>query len=202
VKSILLMLTLFTIPCVAQKPSTSPPGVATKGDCSPAVTGNNNNFKFTCGVGEEQGKQIIALLNRMLAKDNTSVVIEKLNELLKRTNPNGTITTYDCDGGKRTQTLSTGSTVADVPAPGELIQPMLNLYNAHQMTALLTECQTQIASKPEWLTPRLFCGLGYVGLHDIANAKQMLDYYDANVGPAYDAPFCQEASTWLHTKIK
>jgi hypothetical protein len=57
----------------------------TTGDCSPAVTGSNNSFHFSnCGIGKEQGKQIIALLNQLLAKHDVETVIKKLDELEKR----------------------------------------------------------------------------------------------------------------------
>ena len=42
-----------------------------------------------------------------------------------------------------------------------------------------------------------------VDLREMAKAKQMLDYYDANVGEAYDRdPFCTNISAKLHTVIK
>ena len=78
--SVILLLGL-TASCVVQSQTTATGKVTTKGDCSPAVTGNNNSFKFSCGVGKEQGEQISALLKKLLAHNNISAVIAKLNGL-------------------------------------------------------------------------------------------------------------------------
>jgi hypothetical protein len=204
-KRMLLISLFLSATCLAQKPPTSSGGATTKGECSPAVTGNNNNFKFSCGVGQEQAKQIIALLNQLLASNNTSEVIAKLNELLKRTNPNQTVKTYQCDG----QWMNVG------PAPGvgsmmemgglEDIVPvfneMLRLNNARQYPQLLKESLAQIDSKPEWLTPLLFAGLAYTGMGDLQKAKSMLSEFDSKTGAAYDDGACKEMSTFLHNKL-
>ena len=77
----IMLLLAFTVPCVAQIPAGPTSKAETKGDCSPSVTGNNNNFKFSCGVGKDQGKQIIALLNKLLAHNDIATVIAKLNDM-------------------------------------------------------------------------------------------------------------------------
>jgi hypothetical protein len=203
-KSILPALILFIVPCVgfAQNPSPSTGNASTKADCSPAVTGSNNNFKFSCGVGKEQGEKIIALLNQMLSKDNTTVVIDKLNELLKRTNPNGTVVTYDCVGMKRTSTPGMGASSMEGDTPAMNLKSMVDLVSANRFDLLRDECLRQIELKPEWLTPRLFCALAYKELKDTTNAKLMLDYYDSNVGKAYDMPYCRNISELLHRQIQ
>jgi hypothetical protein len=204
-KSILLGVILISVPCLAQKPTASTGNATTKADCSPAVTGSNNNFKFSCGVGKEQGEQIIALLNKMLAKDDTSVVIDKLNELLRRTNPNLRVKTYRCNGewistgpgaSAMSETYSGG--VADVVP---LYQEMGKLNNAGQYSELLKKSLAEIESKPEWLTPRLFASLAYLAINDRQSAKTMLAYYDSMTGPAYNEGACVQLSVFLHSKL-
>jgi hypothetical protein len=54
-------LIFIAVPCVSQKVST---GTAeTTGACSPAVTGSENTFTITCGIGKKQGQKILAILN-------------------------------------------------------------------------------------------------------------------------------------------
>jgi hypothetical protein len=38
----------------------------TKGACSPANTGNNNTFNMTCGIGKEQGMELLKIVNKIL----------------------------------------------------------------------------------------------------------------------------------------
>jgi hypothetical protein len=202
-KPLMLLLLFVSSQCIAQKtPPQSTGKAVTKGDCSPSVTGSNNNFRFSCGVGKEQGEQIIALLNQLLASNDTSQVIVKLNEILKRTNPNGTVTTYDCQGNMRQVTESTGRHLASAGRPYEFLQPMIDLYNANRFSELLNACLVQIQLKSEWLTPRLLCGTAYQAMGDHVNAKKMLDEYDANVGPAYDDEACRFFSTQLRSNLK
>ena len=57
----------------------------TKGACSPAVSGNKNTFTIKCGIDEEQGKQILAILNKLLADQlDTKTVMAKLDELAEQ----------------------------------------------------------------------------------------------------------------------
>jgi len=55
----------------------------TSGPCSPAVTGNNNEFRITCsGLSKEQGQKILVILNRILANElDLKEVTAKLNEI-------------------------------------------------------------------------------------------------------------------------
>jgi hypothetical protein len=39
------------------------------GLCSPANTGNNNTFNFSCGIGKEQGERLLVLVNRVISKE-------------------------------------------------------------------------------------------------------------------------------------
>ncbi len=47
--------------------TTSTGTASTKGACSPANTGNRNTFNITCGIGKEQGTQLIKIVNKILA---------------------------------------------------------------------------------------------------------------------------------------
>lgn len=62
---IIALLCLLSALVPGQSPST---GTAeTKGACSPANTGNKNTFNIKCGIGKEQGDQILRILNKILA---------------------------------------------------------------------------------------------------------------------------------------
>jgi hypothetical protein len=80
---------------------------------------------------------------------------------------------------------------------------MIRLADAGQNSALLEICTSQLRSKPEWLTPRLFCAIGYARIGDQAQAKEMLDIYDARKGPAYTGDdFCRGLSDLAHSPPK
>jgi hypothetical protein len=58
----------------------------TSGVCSPATSGNNNTFVIKCGIGSTQGKQMIEILNKVLANQiDPTTVMTKLDEILKAT---------------------------------------------------------------------------------------------------------------------
>ena len=77
-------------------------------------------------------------------------------------------------------------------------QEMVRLNNSGQYADLLKACLAQISSAPGWLTPRLFCGLAYVGTGDKTKAKEMLREFDSKTGPAYDIAACHQMSVYLH----
>jgi hypothetical protein len=57
----------------------------TKGLCSPANTGNNNTFTINCGIGREQGEKLLAIMNKILAKQtDLSEVMAKLDEIVNK----------------------------------------------------------------------------------------------------------------------
>jgi hypothetical protein len=62
---IIALLCLLSASVLGQSPSTST--AESKGACSPANTGNKNTFNIKCGIGKEQGDQILKLLNKILA---------------------------------------------------------------------------------------------------------------------------------------
>jgi hypothetical protein len=59
-----LIFMLYGMPALAQKNAGN---AATKGSCSPPTTGDNNTYVIECGIGPEQGKKIIEMLNKVLA---------------------------------------------------------------------------------------------------------------------------------------
>ena len=78
---------------------------------------------------------------------------------------------------------------------------MINLNNSKQYKDLLKECLSQMQSAPEWLTPRLLCGLAYLGLGDKDQALAMLNEFDSRTGPAYDTDGCKQMSDYLHSQL-
>jgi hypothetical protein len=75
-------LILLAAPCFCLSQS-STGAASTKGNCSPAVSGNANQFKITCtGVNKEQGEKMLRLLNEILAKQlDPNAVMSKLSEI-------------------------------------------------------------------------------------------------------------------------
>jgi hypothetical protein len=78
----LVLSLLISVPCWGQ---TTTGQAQTTGPCSPAVTGNNNQFTITCdGIGEAQGKELIKILNRISKEQlDPKLVMEKLDEIQK-----------------------------------------------------------------------------------------------------------------------
>ncbi len=81
VKSI-LSLVLILVCGTALGQTTTTGNATTTGQCSPAVTGNNNTFNFQyCGKDPEQEKKILEILNAISASD------AKLNAVLQAITP-------------------------------------------------------------------------------------------------------------------
>jgi len=177
---------------------------ATKGACSPANTGNNNTFNFTCGIGKEQGEQMLKILNKILAHQlNPDEVMAKLDEILKAVNPNLPVKTYFCTGEWRTAGPSaTAGLEVSMGGDNSLFKQMADLNNQRQYSDLLKVCHQTLESTPGWLTPYLFCGLGYVASGDKEHAREMLSRFDEKRGPAYDAPACKEMVDFLRNQVR
>jgi len=73
---------LMAVPCWSQ---TTTGKATTSGPCSPAVSGNNNQFTIKCpGINEEKGKRMLEILNKILANElDPEQVMAKLDEILK-----------------------------------------------------------------------------------------------------------------------
>ncbi len=198
-----LLLMLTALPCKSQKPTTTGDATTT-GPCSPAVTGNNNQFNINCqGISKEQGTKMLRILNKILANQvDPEAVMAKLDEILKAVNPNIPARTYRCDG--RWQTAGPGNLGFEVNFGGDdsAFKEMARLNNSGQYADLLKMCLSQIQFAPEWLTPRLFCGLAHLGLGDKIKAKELLKEFDSKTGPAYDTEPCHQISTHLHAILQ
>jgi hypothetical protein len=199
--SVILCLFLVAVPCWSQTNTTG--GAETKGPCSPAVSGSNNKFTITCGIGKAQGQRMLDILNKILGNQlDPNTVMSKLDEILKAVNPNLPTRAYFCNGTWRTVGPSANAAL-DINMGGDdsAFQKMIALNNSKQYADLLQACFTQIDSTPGWLTPRLFCGLGYLGIGDKAKAREMLAGFESQKGPAYDSDGCSEMSTFLHRQL-
>lgn len=176
----------------------------TSGACSPAASGNNNVFTINCGIGEAQGQKMVDILNKILANQlDPTEVMKKLDEILHAINPNLPTKVYFCDGEWRTQGPS-ATAALDISTGGDAkaFQMMVELYNSRKFPELLQDCLAQIQSTPEWLTPRLLCGLAYLGLGDRDRAATMLKEFDTRTGPAYDTDGCKQMSDFLHQQLR
>src|ERR1700675_1441415 len=99
----LCALVLSAVPCSSQQTTTGP--ATTAGPCSPAVSGNNNQFTIECqGISRQQANKILGVMNRILANElDTDAVMKKLDEIVSARNsvnqncPNGI-----CAGGNIT----------------------------------------------------------------------------------------------------
>lgn len=195
---------LFTIACTAQVPAATTGNAKTAATCSAANTGNRNHFIINCGIGKEQGQQMIAILNKVLANQlDPTVVMAKLDEILKNINPNRAVKTYRCSGQWSTAGPGQNS-VIEYNNGGDTsdYDVMINLANSELNSQLVDKCEALLQTKPEWLSPLLFCSVGYFRLGNIAKAKEALEKYDSRSGPAYDEPHCQEIVNDMRAKLQ
>ncbi|MFZ0739649.1 MAG: hypothetical protein WBL70_01665 [Candidatus Acidiferrales bacterium] len=147
---------------------------------------------------------MLDILNKILANQlDPEAVMSKLNEILKAVNPNIPTKTYFCNGQWRTSGPGPNAAL-EVTLGGDdsAFQEMVRLNNSRQYSELLKACTAQNISEPEWLTPRLFCGLAYLSTGDRMKAKEMLAEFDSKTGPAYDVAACQQMSAYLHTALQ
>lgn len=194
----------------AQTASTG--NITTYGKCSPTLIQPKGKVEITCDVkgispaqAEKRAKEDAQILSLIRQNSlNFDVVIDKLNELLKRTNPNLPVKTYSCSGEWRTSgpglntdiQITGGGNSAD-------FDEMVKLNNSRLFQDLLTKCQNLIQAKPEWLSSKLFCSVAYMRLGDTAKAKEMLAEYDSQIGPAYsDDWHCENIAKALRSKLK
>jgi hypothetical protein len=78
-----ILLTLVLQGSVALSQTTPTEKAAANGTCSTAPVGDNNTYNINCtGVGVDQGKKIVEILNRALANQDLATVNAKLDELL------------------------------------------------------------------------------------------------------------------------
>lgn len=194
----------------------APPKVqaTSSGVCSPNVVSNQGPISITCKTAMDKATvtKIVSLLNRILREKNTSdEVNRKLDSILEflqtNVNPNKPVTTYDCGGnssiiGHGPNVGLSLSGVIGGPTV-EAFQKMASLSNSHQYSELLTVCNEQIKSTPEWLTPYLFCSFAHGAMGQTDQAKEALRYYDQRTGPAYEGDErCKTMSEFLHPHLQ
>lgn len=180
----------FCCICVAQSPAST--GTATaQGPCSVANTGGSNKFTINCGIGNEQGLKMLAILNQILTRQlDPAVVMDKLDEIGKdvKSLKQGRSESYDFNGRKRIQTRPGRLNLED----GEVVefQKIQQLYSEKNWKAMIVVCEREIAKVPEWLTPYMYAGVAYASLdqdaqgikrlsHVVENAAGDKDYADA-----------------------
>jgi hypothetical protein len=149
---------------------------------------------------------MLVILNKILVNQlDPDAVMKKLDEILKAVNPNLPTKTYFCTGEWRT--LGPGANAGLEMNMGgeenvEVLKDMINLHDSGRYTDLLKECSAQIKSAPEWLTPRLLCGLAYLGLGDKPKAREMLAEFESKTGPAYGVQPCLRIADRLREKLQ
>lgn len=79
--TLILFALLFSTPCHCQTTTTGK--AETSGPCSPAVSGNNNQFTINCpGISKEQGQKMLDILNKILKDQlDPQKVMIKLDEI-------------------------------------------------------------------------------------------------------------------------
>lgn len=93
---------LFALSASSQTPKT---GTATAaGTCNLANSGPNaTNIHINCGIGQEQGKKIIELLNHALGSKDLATINSKLDELIQVASRPATTNTLNCIGSNCVQ---------------------------------------------------------------------------------------------------
>jgi hypothetical protein len=117
-----------------------------------------------------------AVLNKILANQiDSEAVMKKLEEILHAVNPNLRAKVYFCNGTWRTSGpgVNTGLEVI-MDGDDSMFKQMAELNDSRRYGELLKLCLAQIQTAPEWLTPRLFCALAYLGTGDKQKARAML----------------------------
>ena len=78
-----ILLTMALQGSVALSQTTPPEKTAASGTCSTAPVGDDKTYNINCnGVGLDQGKKIVEILNRVLVNQDATAVNAKLDELL------------------------------------------------------------------------------------------------------------------------
>jgi hypothetical protein len=78
-----ILLTMVLQGSVALTQTTPTEKAPASGTCNPAPAADNNTYNINCnGVGVDQGKKIVEILNKVLANQDMTTVNAKLDELL------------------------------------------------------------------------------------------------------------------------
>ena len=193
----------------------NPPTVTQEAKSSPCsnIVALAGDVKVNCSsltpAQEKLIEGIPALLHKMLANQlDPNAVMAKLDEILKAVNPNVAPKVYMCNGLWRSAGpgLTSGGQPAmmSIQSGGDTkaLDQMIRLNKAGDYAGLLKACQSSIEDTPEWLTPRLFCGLAYLATNDKVKAREMLAEFDSRTGPYYSLDGCKDISEFLHSQLK
>lgn len=78
-----ILLTIVLQGSVALSQTSPPEKADANGTCSTAASGNDKTYNISCnGVGVDQGKKMVEILNRVFANQDLATVNTKLSELL------------------------------------------------------------------------------------------------------------------------
>jgi hypothetical protein len=204
-----ILLALISLPCRSQQPTASPRGAAIEASsvspCRLVVSTQNDQFTINCqGVAKEQADKLTAIVNKILAnKLDPQLVMTKLDEMPKASKHDSPAKIYFCDGmwqsaGRKSDSLldsKTGGNDYD-------FLNMIELFRNNHYPQLLKACVASINSVPDWLTPRLFCGLAYAHLDEPGKARSMLKEFESRAGPSYDSPPCHDMTVILRSLVK
>jgi len=130
---------------------------------------------------------------------NSPNIVGNGNTVNPPVNPNKLTVTYTCDGLKVvTGVNAQGTLIYDrEDEPQKDFNAMADMVNAGKYDELIKECQARIKSDPEWLTPYLFCGVGYLNQGQKDKTREMLSYVDGHSGPTYEQGECKKISDYL-----
>jgi hypothetical protein len=120
-------------------------------------------------------------------------------------NPNKVVITYNCIGTGHSTELSASEGVIDRiydHKEFETLKKMGELNNAKKYKEMWDVCHEKMISVPEWLTPYLFCSVGYLAAGDKTHARELFSYYEANKGPAYDDDNCRQLERFIEGQLK
>ena len=145
--AVVTLLALTSLPARSQKPAAPLPATTaapwTRGSCSPAVTGQNDQFTIHCpGMTNEQGEKLLGIVNKILANElDPQLVLAKLDEIQRGLKPNLPVKTYFCDG--MWQSIGPkADTVLDSKTGGNDFDflNMISLFKSNQYPKLLKTC--------------------------------------------------------------
>ena len=169
---ILLLVAFHGLPILGQATKNTGAGTSASGTCVIIHNGSGGdiiNLK-DCGIGAEQGKKIIEMLNAISANKDIDAKLDELLELAKRTtNTYGTIITYQPNGLKRSVTASSGTTIGDATAVGEYQEMEKRLAN-QDWPGLATVAQEAIQKDPGWFSPFYYLAAAQMGLCQASEA--------------------------------
>ncbi len=201
------VLILFSSTCRAQqakKDTASPaPQEAT---CFADSDASRSLLTIKCqGMTKEQADRlspvtnILGIMNKLLEnKLDPDWVAAKLQEIQKTGKPPLVGKTYFCDGMWQAGN-SKSDNILDTKTGGNdsAFLAMIAQLKSKRYRDLLQTCLYNLALTPDWLTPRLFCGLAYANLNEKEKAETMLSQFEAKSGPSYDDPACHDMTVLL-----